>query len=73
MAYDDPDMTIKAKRDHVERASALVQTMAERCPEINAWSRASRPKVVRLAMERGLASLEAEFGCATVAGVGSGF
>ncbi len=54
------DIAVKIPVELVERADALVPVF-EQVPEMRVWSRVTRTAVVRLALLRGLESLEEEF------------
>ena len=54
------DIAVKLPMELVERADALVPVF-EDVPEMRVWSRISRTAVIRLALLRGLESLEDEF------------
>ena len=54
------DIAVKLPAELVERADALVPVFKE-VPEMRVWSRVTRTAVIRLALLRGLESLEAEF------------
>jgi len=54
------DIAVKLPMELVERADALVPVFAD-VPEMRVWSRISRTAVIRLALLRGLESLEDEF------------
>lgn len=54
------DIAVKLPAELVERADSLVPVFKE-VPEMRVWSRVTRTAVIRLALLRGLESLEAEF------------
>jgi len=54
------DIAVKLPAELVERADLLVPVFKE-VPEMRVWSRVTRTAVIRLALLRGLESLEAEF------------
>ena len=54
------DIAVKLPMELVDRADALVPVF-EDVPEMRVWSRISRTAVIRLALLRGLESLEDEF------------
>ena len=54
------DIAVKLPSELVERADQLVPVFKE-VPEMRVWSRVTRTAVIRLALLRGLESLEAEF------------
>jgi hypothetical protein len=54
------DIAVKLPAELVERADLLVPVFKE-VPEMRVWSRVTRTALIRLALLRGLESLEAEF------------
>ena len=54
------DIAVKLPAELVDRADALVPVF-KGVPEMRVWSRVTRTAVIRLALLRGLESLEAEF------------
>ena len=63
------ETTQKILTEHAERASGLAKRIHETKPGLCSIGKPSRGAVVRLALERGLQSLEAD--CPTVGAVGT--
>lgn len=63
------ETTQKILTEHADRASGLAKRMHTTKPGLCSLGKPSRGSVVRLALERGLQSLEAD--CPPVGGIGS--
>jgi len=59
----DKQVVLRVSSELVERADALKDVLSER-DELRAFGRVSRSSVMRLAVQRGLEVLEAEYGAA---------